>query len=205
MATTPEPTLDVFSCDSSAEGFTATEAPCPDQTSNPAQTSTAPALPGNLGQLAAQIQSMSAAGTLDMDAMQRMARGIDPSALGSLEDMRNMINDLPLSPDILLPLAKCRNYRAVTALFKGHQKDPNLATTLDALWAHLQTQTPKVQMTMCDLVLAHTPDTLVLQHEQFHKLRETARTTARKPKSSKSQKLRLKREKARAQRMKNKR
>ena len=130
----------------------------------------------------------------------QMAQRMTPQDIACLQDkLKNMVLDIKTIPI----LVQMRQYAPLKFMLKG-KEDPQVPEALGTILDLTKDATKGVQIQLAQLVLSVKPTTLDVStyHVQAQVLLDSAR--AQNTKSSKSQRIRAKREKVRRMRMKKK-
>ena len=153
--------------------------------------------PSSIDELAHNLQSLHMNGDLNIHALQRIARNLNTQNLPNMDGMQEYLEKAPLNFEILNGFIKARRFKEFKYLLKNHETmDPQL---FDQIADSIRQERWSVKSIVAQMCLAKNPP--ANQKAVLQQLLEEAKQAKPNKKSSKSQRIRAKKERLRRQRM----
>lgn len=124
-----------------------------------------------------------------------MAKNMKP---GQANNLRNQVQNMPIDIGTIKLMIQMRQFAALRMLLQDKQNDPNLENAIETILNSATDTSPKEQIQIGQLITSLGIQTF---HERAQSLLDQAMLALKKSKSSKSVRLRARREKLRKERM----
>lgn len=124
-----------------------------------------------------------------------MAKKMKPT---HAQNLRQQVQTMAIDLGTFNMMLQMRQYAALRMLIKDKEDDPNFNNAVQAMMTHITKVSPMEQIQIAQLVLSLP---VPAYHETAQTILDEARLVTKKPKSTKSTRLRARRERLRAERM----